>query len=158
MNINRHFYENERIPGLSLCDQLIHIQLHTGRLIDPIMAELPRLTVISCLDELPARIREKFGIDDIELIKIPSETYAPHLYGETKLRRSLHYPHAFWPVIERLSVPHDGRVFLIAAGTFGKYYATVIKRHGGIALDLGSLVDGWMRLVSRPGYDVFASD
>ncbi|WP_414627926.1 hypothetical protein [Methylobacterium ajmalii] len=152
MNTNRHFYENERVPGLTLCDQLIHAQLHQDRLMDPIMRQIKSMTVISCLDGLPARINELFGISDIELIKIPSETYAPHLYGEKHLAISKHFPHAFWPTIQQLSVPHNGRVFLIAAGTFGKYYATIIKRHGGIALDLGSLVDGWMKLASRPGY------
>jgi len=158
MNINRFFYENDRVPNLSLCDQLIHIQLHDQKLLEPIVKRLPAVTVISCLDGLPGRIREMFGIEDVEFIKIPSETYAPHLYGETRLRQSAHYPHVFWPTIQRLSAPHEGRVFLIAAGTFGKYYASIIKRHGGIALDLGSLVDGWMRLVSRPGYEAFATE
>ncbi|MEN3238683.1 hypothetical protein PUR29_35165 [Methylobacterium ajmalii] len=152
MNTNRHFYENERVAGLTLCDQIIHAQLHQDRLIEAVMRKIKSLTVISCLEGLPARISEMFGIDDIDLIKIPSETYAPHLYGEKHLNISKHFPHAFWPTVEQLSKPHNGRVFLIAAGTFGKYYATIIKRHGGIAFDLGSLVDGWMKLASRPGY------
>jgi hypothetical protein len=157
MNVNRNLYENERVAGLTLCDQIIHMQIHQEKLIEPVMRQIKSLTVISCLDGLPTKINELFGIDDIEMIKIPSETYAPHLYGERHLNISMHFPHAFWPTVRELSRPHNGRVFLIAAGTFGKYYATIIKRHGGIALDLGSLVDGWMKLVSRPGYaEVFA--
>ena len=155
MNVNRHLYENERVPGLSLCDQMIHTELHHDQLITPLMKKIKSITIISCLDGLPAKINELFGIEDIEFIKIPSETYAPHLYGERHLNISLHYPHAFWPTVQRLSTYHNGRVFLIAAGTFGKYYAAIIKRHGGIALDLGSLVDGWMKLASRPGYAEF---
>ncbi len=158
MNINRHFYERPVVHGLQLCDQQIHMDLHAKRSLDPILKKLKSVTVISCLDELPAKVSQKFGIPNVDLIKIPSETYAPHLYGEKHLRKSLHYPHAFWPTVQKLSVPHNGHVFLIAAGTFGKYYASIIKRFGGIALDLGSLVDGWMKMVSRPGYDRFLDE
>ena len=42
---------------------------------------------------------------------------------------------------------------LIAAGTLAKFYAATVKAHGGIALDVGSLVDGWMKIASRPGYE-----
>lgn len=158
MNINRHFYERPVVHGLQLCDQQVHMDLHAKKSLDPILKKLKSVTVISCLDELPAKVSEKFGIFNVDLIKIPSETYAPHLYGEKHLGVSLHYPHAFWPTVQKLSVPHNGHVFLIAAGTFGKYYASIIKRFGGIALDLGSLVDGWMKMISRPGYDRFLEE
>lgn len=158
LKINRYLYEKDHIHGLNLCDQLVHMQLHEERLLEPIIRKLDAVTVISCLEGLPARITEKFGVQDVELIKIPSESYAPHLSGEGLIKVSEHFPDAFWPTMKRLARPHDGRVFLIAAGTYGKFYATIIKRHGGIALDLGSLVDGWMKMVTRPGYEKFVDE
>lgn len=38
-----------------------------------------------------------------------------------------------------------GRVFLIAAGLLGKHYCNIIKLQGGIALDIGSVLDSWAK-------------
>jgi hypothetical protein len=153
LNINRYVLEN--VQYVTLCNQDVHLQLHRTGLMAEVMRGVPSATVISCLDGLDARIREMFGIADVDLIRIPSESHAPHLdrsaHAAGRPDRP-HFPQVFWDLMHALARPHHGRVFLIAAGTFGKYYACVIKQHGGIALDLGSIVDGWMRLASRPGY------
>jgi hypothetical protein len=44
-------------------------------------------------------------------------------------------------------------LFLVAGGLLGKFYTATIRRHGGIALDVGSLVDAWTGRHTRPGYD-----
>jgi hypothetical protein len=93
-----------------------------------------------------------FGVKNVDIIRIPSENHAPHLANIVNRSSVSHFPKVFWEVMHSLARPHDGKVFLIAAGTFGKYYACVIKKHGGIALDMGSIVDGWMKLASRPFY------
>lgn len=64
-----------------------------------------------------------------------------------------HFPDVYEGVIARLSRPHAGRVFLVAGGILGKFYAHVIRRHGGIAVDVGSVADAWVRKPTRPGYD-----
>ncbi|MFE1601956.1 tetratricopeptide repeat protein [Methylobacterium sp. ID0610] len=150
LNINRYVLENVRYS--TLCNQDIHLQLYRTGLLAEVMREVPSATVISCLDGLDAKIREMFGIADVDLIRIPSESHAPHLAHVAHRTDKPHFPQVFWDLMHALARPHHGRVFLIAAGTFGKYYACVIKQHGGIALDLGSIVDGWMKLASRPGY------
>ncbi|RVU13923.1 tetratricopeptide repeat protein [Methylobacterium oryzihabitans] len=150
LSINRAVMENVR--HVTLCNQDMHLQLHRTGLLAEIMREVTSLTVISCLDGLDAKIREMFGVADVDLIKVPSEDYAPHLAGKVQKPARPHFPFVFWDIVATLSQPHHGRVFLIAAGTFGKYYAAIIKRHGGVALDLGSIVDGWMKMASRPFY------
>lgn len=50
-----------------------------------------------------------------------------------------------------LEVPKRGAVFLVAAGLLGKVYCHRIHRLGGIAIDVGSVVDAWMGFGTRPG-------
>lgn len=150
LNINRYVLDN--IKHITLCNQDIHLQLHQTGLLKGILRNLQSVSVISCLEGLDAKIREMFEIKNVDLIRIPSENYAPHLAHLAARDSRSHFPQFFWNIMHFLARPHDGKVFLIAAGTLGKYYACVIKKHGGIALDLGSIVDGWMKLPSRPYY------
>ncbi|MDP8916156.1 MAG: hypothetical protein M3M95_02920, partial [Pseudomonadota bacterium] len=151
LNIHRWLLAHppERAP--MLCDQIVHIVLHNRGLIEPILRRAGRLTVISCLTGLCGLIQRRFGLDEVEFMAVPREYTAPHLRDAEHVDGAP-FPEVYNAVMERLARPHAGRVFIIAAGTLGKFYAMQIKRHGGIALDLGSLVDGWMRLPSRAGY------
>jgi hypothetical protein len=135
-----------------VCDQRIHIELHNRGFVEPILRRAGSVGVISCHSALPDKMKAAFGLHDVELFKIPGEKYTSGMRDQDQMSGE-HFPFVFWDIVRRLSVPHDGRVFMIAAGTLAKFYADVIKRHGGIALDLGSLVDGWLNISSRPGYD-----
>lgn len=151
LNIHRNLLAHPPAVRPRLCDQLVHIQLHNDGLIEPILRRAGRLTVISCLTGLGDLIRARFGLEEVEMIPVPREYSAPHLRADDHVEGEA-FPAAYDQVLRRLSQPHEGRVFIVAAGTLGKFYAAAIKRHGGIALDLGSLVDGWMRLPSRADY------
>jgi hypothetical protein len=48
-----------------------------------------------------------------------------------------------------ISVPFPGACYLIGAGLLGKIYADRIRQLGGIAIDIGALVDGWVGINSR---------
>jgi tetratricopeptide (TPR) repeat protein len=135
-----------------LCDQRIHVELHYQGYVEPILRRVGSIGVISCHSQLPEIMKARFGLSEVELFKIPGEKYTEGMRDAEQMQGD-HFPFVFWDIIRRLSVPHHGRVFMIAAGTLAKYYAATIKKHGGIALDLGSLVDGWLNISSRPGYD-----
>jgi hypothetical protein len=139
-----------------VCDQRIHIELHNHGFVEPILRRAGSVGVISCHSALPDKMKAAFDLTDVELFKIPGEKYTSGLRDQDQMSGE-HFPFVFWDIVRRLSVPHEGRVFMIAAGTLAKFYADVIKRHGGIALDLGSLVDGWLNISSRPGYDASLS-
>jgi hypothetical protein len=151
LNIHRNLLAQPPVVRPAVCDQVMHLQLHNAGLIEPILRRAGRLTVISCLDGLSDLVRRRFELEEVETIAVPREFTAPHLQGGAHVGEA--FPGGFERMMRRLEGPHDGRVFIVAAGTLGKFYAAQIKRHGGIALDLGSLVDGWMRLPSRAGYD-----
>jgi len=44
--------------------------------------------------------------------------------------------------LERVTL---GRVYLVGAGILGKMYCDVIKQRGGVAIDIGAVIDGWAR-------------
>ncbi len=152
LNVHRDLLMHPPSLRPAVCDQLVHVHLHNEGLIEPVLRKARGLTIISCLPGLDELIRGRFSLDDVELLPVPSEFTAPHL-REANHRGGEAFPAAYKQIMRQLSQPQGGRVFIVAAGTLGKFYATAIKRHGGIALDLGSLVDGWMRLPSRPDYD-----
>jgi len=60
-----------------------------------------------------------------------------------------HYPDAFNTITETISPPYRGAIFLVGAGGLGKIYCDVIKRRGGIAIDIGALFDAWSGIKSR---------
>jgi hypothetical protein len=155
LNIHRHLVGADPEARPVLCDQIVHLHLHDRRLLEPLIRRAGRLTAISCLPDLPRALQRRFELEEADLIAVPREETAPHLRTGTAVEGA-HFPDVFWDVIARLSNPPGGswggRVFIIAAGTLGKFYAVAIKRHGGIALDLGSLVDAWLKLPSRYGY------
>ena len=154
LNVHRAYLaaaeRGQRRPAV--CDQRIHIELHNRGFVEPILRRAGSVGVISCHSQLPARMKEAFGLADVELFKIPGEKYTADMRDSDQMSGE-HFPFVFWDIVRRLSVPHNGRVFMIAAGTLAKFYADVIRKNGGIALDLGSLVDGWLNISSRPGYD-----
>jgi tetratricopeptide (TPR) repeat protein len=152
LNVHRNLLANPPARAPKLCDQIVHIHLHNQNSIEPILRAARGITVVTCLTGLPDRLKQRFRLEDVDVLTVPAEYTAPHLSGRADAVTGAHYPTVFWNVMEQLARPWDGRVFLVAAGTLGKYYAIQIKRHGGVALDLGSLVDGWMRLQSRAGY------
>ncbi len=154
LNVHRAYLaaaeRGQRRPAV--CDQRIHVELHHRGFVEPILRRAGSVGVISCHSQLPAKMKEAFGLAEVELFKIPGEKYTEGMRDQEQMSGE-HFPFVFWDIVRRLSVPHNGRVFMIAAGTLAKFYADVIRRHGGIALDLGSLVDGWLNISSRPGYD-----
>ncbi len=152
LNAHRYLLANPPAKKPLICNQIIHIDLFSRGFIEPIMRKAKSLSLISCLSGLPEVVKSNFGLDEVDLYKIPGEKYSEHLRSAESME-GVHFPYVYWDITRRLSKPLHGRVFLIAAGTLAKFYAATIKRNGGIALDLGSLVDGWMKIASRPGYD-----
>jgi hypothetical protein len=160
LNVHRHLLGADPDPAPVLCDQIVHLHLHDSGRLEPLIRRAGRVTAVSCLPELPRAMQRRFGLKEADLVAVPREDTAPHLKSGQAVEGA-HFPDVFWRVIRQLSEPPggswNGRLFVVAAGTLGKYYSVAIKRHGGIALDLGSLVDGWMKLPSRAGYgDQFA--
>ena len=90
-------------------------------------------------------VRHLFEPGELVWYRIPEQAvyaYRPHL--------PRHFPESFDFVCSHIQVPFTGAVFLVGAGPCGKIYCDVIKRKGGIAIDIGSVFDAWAGRLTRP--------
>lgn len=85
------------------------------------------------------------GAKRVSGITIPSEGH--YLLRDSSLKEP-HYPQAFRRVREQIR-RNGKQVYLVAGGVFGKIYCADIKKAGGIAIDIGSLIDQWVGLKTR---------
>jgi hypothetical protein len=152
VNVYRKLLQESRLAAKPLCSQVAHIDLFQGGHLAELLRAARRVTVISCLPEIAGLIKERFSLDEAILLLIPAEEGSRHLLGE-QAGKGVHYPAAFERILAELSKPHHGRLFLVAGGLLGKFYCAAIRANGGIALDIGSLVDAWTGHQTRPGYD-----
>lgn len=133
------------------CTQLIHVELHNAGLIQDLLRGQRTIGLISCHQELTRLLPEAFGIADIEFHHVPGEKGHDHLLPDSATRGE-HWPTRFRQIMADLSSRSlHGRLFVVAAGILGKFYCNQIRRAGGVAVDLGSIADGWVGIVSRPG-------
>jgi tetratricopeptide (TPR) repeat protein len=151
INIHRAFeLLNDSRKTLRCCSQLIHVDLARSGLLKEIIRAAGQVSIISCLPEVADLIRDRLGIAGIEFYRIPGRNGSRAVFGE-EIVAGCHFPDAFGDIMGRLERPHEGRLFLIAGGVLGKFYAAKIRQYGGVAMDIGSVVDGWAKKKTRPG-------
>lgn len=152
VNVYRALLQNDKPAGLCLCNQNIHMELHKGGYLAEILSMASEVSVISCLPEVATLLESRFQLRRVTFYQIPGEHGSKALLG-AGVTYEAHYPEAFARLQQKLSRRLDGHLFLVAGGLLGKLYAITIRQNGGIALDLGSLVDAWVGRSTRPGYD-----
>ena len=152
VNVYRSLLASTARGRRKICSQVSHVDLANKGHLSEILKAAGGVSVISCLDGLPNLLKTKLGLSDVKLHRIPGEQGSRHVLGAAATSGS-HYPVQFHQLQAELARPHAGRVFLISAGLLGKLYAATVRRHGGIAIDIGSIVDNWLGHVTRPGYE-----
>ena len=124
--------------------------LLTGEL-ETLIRDRPFIGLVSCYDELPARLMRSFGVGSSQLIK----TYGEHV-ARLSMDEAGHDPgpgrrflESHLEICGKFAAVRAGELYLVAAGIFGKIYCDLIKRQGGVALDIGSVADIWMGVGTR---------
>jgi len=120
----------------------------SDRLNHEILPELPKLLggravgVVSCRDVKPV-LENSWGLEDVAVYRVPSQGGMRHLDGayEAAMHDVPIWPQAHDRVAAELRVRERGEVFLVGAGLFGKDLCVRIRELGGIALDMGSVLD-----------------
>ena len=151
-NIVRCFDTAETLRAHAFAAASIAKELHLQNRYDEIFRIAKRVSLISCLPDLPALLQAHFGLEAVSFIQIPGEQGSRKALGENVIYGA-HYPDVFRRLQAELCKPWAGEVVLVAGGMLGKLYAATIKQHGGIALDIGSLADRWADKKTRPGDD-----
>jgi hypothetical protein len=153
VNIVRALVDLPRPIHFKLCWQNIHFALGQSDFFERLFRIDSKFALISCHQGLSAAIEERFCIENVELIKIPGEGAYRALIGDQHDVR-LHFPDVFNEVKAAIKGRDlTGHVFLVSAGFLGKFYCAYIKEQGGVAIDTGSIVDGWMGVNTRPGME-----
>ncbi len=82
---------------------------------------------------------------------IPVSGYlVPDKFAAGGLAAGAHFPSRFEQLRQDLNVEFPGMLFLVGAGLCGKVYCHWIRERGGIALDIGAVMDAWIGLGTRP--------
>ncbi|WP_342148372.1 hypothetical protein [Methylorubrum sp. SB2] len=91
--------------------------------------------------DLSGELRAALGIERVSHIGVPGHyTWSPDKgLGQ--------FPVLYKQIAAAIQARGDlrGQLFLVGAGLLGKYYCALIKRQGGVALDIGSVFDSWAR-------------
>ena len=108
----------------------------------PMLSGLPFLGVVGPYPVLAERLGRFCGIEDTVAIVVPNDASRPPAPGDATMDGYM--PGRHQEIMDTLSVPFPGAVFLVTApGPLAIAYCGRIKALGGIALDIGTLADGW---------------
>lgn len=134
------WWRRSRIPG-AFCSQWVHADLQVRGYFDDLIASQKRIGLVTNAVDLPERIRRRFGVE-VTAITVPGNRRNPGVTGAPSQASEQHFGRA---AEIAASIPRnlDGMVFLVGAGLVGKQYCTMVKANGGVALDLGALLDAW---------------
>lgn len=143
----------DRQPQIMVADAFVNNELHR---LSPFCADLLRgldfIGVIGPHPALAGRLAAHLGIPAHATQLIPGEMRLPDRPELTRGRG--HFPERYAAILREMTLPRPGAVVLVAAGLLGKIYCARVKELGGIAIDIGSVVDAWMGFNTRPGqYD-----
>jgi len=106
-----------------------------------ILHEIDELHLITCHNHLADFIQQRFGIDTVVVHNVPAEARFENLFGQES--DNSHFPDVFDALRKTIPTIAEGKLFFVGAGFLGKMYCDLIKHHGGIALDIGSMMDRW---------------
>ena len=122
------------------CGSDVHRELVTTGSLGELIGGQARVSVITCRNVVQG-LKHLYNIGEVAWYQVPSEAQAT-------MPRKRHYPDQHDRLLKILRC-EPGEIFLIGAGPNGKVYCNRVKQLGGIALDIGSVFDGWAGIASR---------
>lgn len=97
------------------------------------------VSAISCYPNILDILSKKFEIKAGNLLEIP-----PQASNISSSPKDSHYPDRFYEIVDLINTPgyiKKGELYLVGAGLLGKYYCSLVKKQGGMAIDVGSMLD-----------------
>ena len=108
----------------------------------PLLSGLPFLGAVGPYPALFGKLGRFCGVSEVRTIPVPRDAAMPAPADGMNAAGFL--PEAHLCVLEQISVPFPGAVFLVSApGPLGVIYCGRIKAQGGIAIDIGPLAHHW---------------
>lgn len=139
--LNKLASSTKTIPTTSID---IHSELLVNGLLNTLIRSQSELVYISCRD-LDEGFKRKFKLDKVTSYMLTEE----QRYAVNKVK-SEYYPKQYNEILEFIeNTDVKGKLCLVGAGMLGKYYTHKLKEAGGIALDLGNVMDKFAGLTTR---------
>jgi hypothetical protein len=127
----------------------INVLLYKEGAYDIWLQDVRRLGVITCHAGLAESMAKRFNITDVIEHVVPFQKGFAEIFGYNAATEK-HFPIVYEKLRREISKDADGRVYLVAAGVFGKSYCSWIKLAGGIGLDMGAMADAFAGFNTRP--------
>jgi hypothetical protein len=129
--------ENQDILASDKAMGMCHYHIRLGRALGRLLSEAQFVSAVTCYPELLNVLSSRYNIKPGLEILIP-----PQASNVERTPEWNHYPFRYHEITRQLErTDLSGHVFVVGAGLLGKIYCSAIKRSGGIALDIGSLID-----------------
>ena len=140
--------------GFARSDRLtttaVAVDLEYRGMISELLRESASVSLITCHAELGGKL-ERCGRARIGRVILVPPAHSD--LGQTGYSAGgSHFRETFPEVNRMIDDIQPGELVLVGAGFLGKLYALRVKERGGIALDVGSLLDLWMGFVTRPSF------
>jgi hypothetical protein len=127
---------------------LVNWHVHTSilKFFGDLIVRAGNISIISCYPGLIDLLSERYSVIRGDFYEIPPQ--ASNIKGTPSMR---HYPDIYLKIINELTNSTlTGKLFFVGAGLVGKLYCEKIRSLGGMAIDVGSLMDVWMGESVRP--------
>ena len=130
--------------NIGYCTKDIHYDLVLSGYLYRLLDRVSQVSIITSQNVKPY-LEQLFSLNVIEY-KVPPRALDAELDSTTN-----HYPEHFHKLINELSDKDlKGELFLVGAGPLGKHYCEVVKKNGGVAIDIGAVFDSWINFRTRP--------
>lgn len=140
------FRHLERVLGARrplVGDMALHFYLQWSGALGLLIRAARRVVLIGCRD-VEAQFAAHFDRPVAQWL-VKGEARHPGPVDEP------HWPIGYARVMARAGTLGPGDLVLVGAGVLGKAYVAAAARQGAVALDMGSVFDGWAGVVSREG-------
>jgi hypothetical protein len=140
-------------PSRSYASAHLHQDLAYWKLYGELFDHVGDVVCVTCHPDLPDALRARFGIGTAaNFVIAPRSATARVLRKLTADTRTL--PEMVRDVLTAMGDTPRGRLVIVGAGYLGKWICDEARARGGVALDLGSIVDYWVGLKTRSYLDL----
>jgi len=111
------------------------------------------IVCVTCHPDIPDVLQSLFGVSTARNILIPPRSATARLMRKrTPDTRTL--PAMIEEAIATMNAAAANKLVVVAAGYLGKWIVDEARARGGVALDLGSMLDYWIGLRTRSYLDL----
>ena len=130
-----------RQSGKPLADIDVHKQMWFANSLSKYLKVTNRVALITCRN-IASAFYERYEPQYLRRILVPEE-------ANTGRKATNHWPRRYVEVCKLIEEYGSGWLYLVGAGVLGKSYCKFAKEAGNVAIDLGSIFDGWAGVKSR---------